>query len=224
MVEPSRLANTARTLQPSARSAQGPTDEMQRAGSVMATIVATAQLSGMSLGCVSIPSDALTEPESSPMLLDRVKPSFASPAPAPVQREAVAARDDRLEASGDSSKLVSSTTTGDDGSRYVAGVFAGTLVVGGVLLTSHGGDDIFVARLWPSGSVDWAEAIGSKRDERDPKVSFSDGRVKLVGMTSGAVDCGRGPLNTWSTETFFLCTFDTDGTPKSGATFPTGRQ
>lgn len=119
--------------------------------------------------------------------------------------------------------LVSSTAEGDDGGRYVAGVFSGTLVIGGIFLKSHGGDDIFVARLEPHGAASWAHAVGSRHDERGPKVSFADGRVVLVGMTAGAVDCGEGSLSTWSTETFFVCTFDPDGAPISGASFPTGR-
>ncbi len=118
--------------------------------------------------------------------------------------------------------LWTSTAEGDDGSSYVAGVFSGMLVVGGVMLTSHGGDDVFVARLRPRGSAMWAQAIGGKQDEADPKVSFDDGRVTVVGMTGGAVDCGDGPIDGWTSRTFFVCTFDPDGRPRSGGTFPTG--
>jgi hypothetical protein len=139
----------------------------------------------------------------------------------PEAREA-GAREDRLDKAA--STNVSSTATADDGSRYVAGVFSGSIVIGTFVLTSHGGDDVFVARLRPDGTVDWAHAVGSRHDERAPKVSFSDGRVKLVAMTDGAVDCGQGPLNTWSSETFFLCTFAQNGAPINGASFPTGRR
>jgi hypothetical protein len=119
---------------------------------------------------------------------------------------------------------VTSTATTEDGLRYVAGVFSGSLEVGGLVLESHGGDDIFLAGLWPDSKVRWARAIGSKGNESAPKVTFAEGRVTLVAMTGGAVDCGAGPLNTWSSETFFVCTFGADGTPINGGTFPTGRQ
>jgi hypothetical protein len=132
-------------------------------------------------------------------------------------------REDRLLEEGRSS-VVTSSADDADGSHYVTGVFSGTIAIGAVLLESQGGKDIFIARLRPDGTVIWAQAIGSKNDEGGPKVTFSDGRVKLVGMTSGPVDCGQGPLNTWSTETFFLCTFGADGEPINGASFPTGRR
>ncbi|MDF2692360.1 MAG: hypothetical protein K0S65_743 [Labilithrix sp.] len=119
---------------------------------------------------------------------------------------------------------VTSTATAEDGFRYVAGVFSGSVEVGGFALESHGGDDIFLAGLQPDSRVRWARAIGSKGNEDAPKVTFADGHVTLVAMTDGAVDCGAGPLNTWSSETFFVCTFGADGTPINGGTFPTGRQ
>ncbi|MBX3210206.1 MAG: hypothetical protein KF764_34560 [Labilithrix sp.] len=119
---------------------------------------------------------------------------------------------------------VTSTASGGDGVRYVAGVFSGSVRLGGVELTSRGGDDVFVARVGPDGTVAWARGVGSSRDEGSPKVSFSDQRVKLVAMTDGAADCGSGPLNEWSSEAFVLCTFAVDGTPLEGASFPTGRR
>jgi hypothetical protein len=124
----------------------------------------------------------------------------------------------------DAESIATSTATADDGSRYVAGVFSGTIRLGAHELQSRGGDDIFVARVRPPGGVAWARAIGSKGEESSPKVTFDDGRVTIVAMTNGAVDCGQGPLNTWSTETFFVCTFGPDGAPINGGTFPTGRQ
>jgi hypothetical protein len=119
---------------------------------------------------------------------------------------------------------VTSTATTDDGARYVAGVFSGSIEIGGVVLESRGGDDIFLAGLRSDSRVRWARAIGSKGTESAPKVTFEDGHVTLVAMTDDSVDCGSGPLNTWSSETFFVCTFGADGTPINGGTFPTGRQ
>ena len=116
-----------------------------------------------------------------------------------------------------------SSATGPDGSRFVARVFSGRFRIGTTMLQSRGGADVLLARLRPDGTVVWARAIGSEGDESDPRVSFSDDSVKLVAMTDGAVDCGQGPLNTWSSETFFLCTFEPDGTPINSASFPTGR-
>lgn len=119
---------------------------------------------------------------------------------------------------------VSSTASDGDGVRYVAGVFSGSIRLGEIELTSRGGDDVFVARVLPDGTVAWAHGVGSDRDESSPKVSFADERVKIVAMTDGTADCGLGPLNAWSSETFFLCTFTVDGAPLNGASFPTGRR
>lgn len=129
---------------------------------------------------------------------------------------------ERLEASIGSSATTSAT--GDDGTTYVAGIFSGALRIGSSVLTSHGGDDVFLASVAPDGRIAWSRAVGSKGKESGAKVSFEDGRVKLVAMTDGAVDCGRGPLQTWSSEAFFLCTFAPDGDPIDGASFPTGRR
>jgi len=129
---------------------------------------------------------------------------------------------ERIEALRSSS--VTSTASGDDGSSFVSGTFSGALRFGSRILTSQGGDDVFLARVGPDGDVAWARAVGSRGKEREPNVSFEDGRVKLLAMTDGAVDCGRGPLQTWSSEAFFLCTFEPDGEPIDGASFPTGRR
>ena len=119
---------------------------------------------------------------------------------------------------------VTTSASASDGTRYVAGIFSGAIRVGPTLVTSHGGDDVFLARVQSTGHIAWARAVGSKGKESGAKVDFEDGRVKLVAMTDGAVDCGRGPLQTWDSETFFLCTFGPDGSPIDGASFPTGRR
>jgi len=128
---------------------------------------------------------------------------------------------ERLETSVGSS--VTTTASAADGTTYVAGIFSGAIRFGSSVLTSHGADDVFLARIRPDGGVAWARAVGSKGTESGAKVDFDDGRVKLLAMTDGAVDCGRGPLKTWDSEAFFLCTFAVDGDPIDGASFPTGR-
>jgi hypothetical protein len=123
----------------------------------------------------------------------------------------------------DAGSRITSSVTAPDGSRYVAGEFSGRFAFGGEVLTSRGGSDLFVAHILPDGTVAWVHAIGSPRTESGARISFEDGRVKLVAMSDGAVDCGKGPLSTWTTEAFFLCTFGANGAPLNGASFPTGR-
>jgi hypothetical protein len=87
-----------------------------------------------------------------------------------------------------------SQATAADGSTYVAGLFRGTATKGAFVLES-----------------------------REPFVKVADGRVVLMARTRGEVDCGSGPLATWSSPMFFLCEFGTDGRPLTSGTFPTGQ-
>jgi hypothetical protein len=118
---------------------------------------------------------------------------------------------------------IDTSVPGEGGKTYVAGVFSGWFRADGTVVQSRGGDDIFVARLSKEGGVDWVRSVGSIEDERAPRLKLDDGRLTLVAMTKGAVDCGRGDLRTFDTETFFVCTFEEDGTPLGGGAFPTGR-
>jgi hypothetical protein len=109
-----------------------------------------------------------------------------------------------------------------DGSRYVAGVFQGDVVSGGWNFTSQGGDDVFLAKMNAKNQIEWARAIGSRRAESDPSITFEDGELNLIAFTRGQVDCGQGPLNAWTSKMFFRCVYGADGTPISSGSFPTG--
>jgi hypothetical protein len=111
----------------------------------------------------------------------------------------------------------------EDGASYVAGLFRGAITLGGARLASRGGEDVFLARIERDGRVAWALSVGSRAPERDPGLMVEDGRIQLMAVTRGEVDCGDGPLVTWSSEAFFLCVFAPDGRPVEGGTFPTGR-
>jgi hypothetical protein len=161
---------------------------------------------------------------------DDAEATAGPPSVAPAQRPAAATSDDSRDDDrpapvrflGDEDSSVTSRAVGDDGVSYVAGLFSGALAAGGATLRSHGGDDVFVARLERNGRVAWARAVGSKHAESSPRVTFRDGQVKLMALAGGEVDCGQGPLNTWSSDMFFLCVFGADGEPLNGGTFPTG--
>jgi hypothetical protein len=118
--------------------------------------------------------------------------------------------------------LVLTTVDGPDGETYIAGTYAGSIVVGGSTFTSTGKDDVFIARRESNGDVSWARSVGSLSSESGPHLTFDDGRLKLVATTRGDVDCGAGHLGSWSSEMFFMCVFDEKGTTVDGAAFPTG--
>jgi|GEM_PF-2199401 len=111
------------------------------------------------------------------------------------------------------------------GSRFVTGTFRDRVTIGDTVLKSRGDKDVFLLKMEPSGALAWARSIGSEWQESAPRISVDaqTGKVTVVGMTDGAMDCGAGPLPTWDSETFFLCTFgNDDGTAIASGVFPTG--
>lgn len=119
---------------------------------------------------------------------------------------------------------VAAAVAAPDGSRYLVGTFSGSLRAGEIVLRSRGGVDIYLAHRLADGDVEWAIDVGGKGEESSPRISLDEGNLKLVAMTTDAVDCGNGPLRSFDTETFFVCTFDRRGTALSGGAFPTGRR
>jgi hypothetical protein len=115
-----------------------------------------------------------------------------------------------------------SSVVGPDGALYAVGTFEGTIAIGDERFESRGREDVFVFRREGS-EIRWARSIGSVASEQAPTVSIEGGRVTVIGMTGGAMDCGAGPLPAWSSETFFFCVFhDVDGGALDGGAFPTG--
>lgn len=118
--------------------------------------------------------------------------------------------------------VFTTTVRGDDGALYAAGTFHGWLTVGEDTLKSKGADDVVLVRLDPGGRVAWVKSIGSTLQERGPKVTFAEGKVRILAETDGQVDCGSGDMGKWSSGMFFYCLYDIDGTALGGGAFPTG--
>jgi hypothetical protein len=109
------------------------------------------------------------------------------------------------------------------GATYATGTFVDDVVIGNTLLESKGDKDVFLMKIDSTGTFEWVRAVGSAYAEREPRVTLEGDEVNVIGMTDGAMDCGTGPLATWSSETFFFCIFGAaDGTSLSGGVFPTG--
>lgn len=109
------------------------------------------------------------------------------------------------------------------GATYAAGTFVDHVVIGGTRLQSKGDKDVFLFKVDADGSIEWVRGVGSAYAEKDPRVTLDGVQVNVIGMTDGRMDCGAGPLGTWSSATFFFCVFGaSDGTSLSGGVFPTG--
>jgi hypothetical protein len=194
---------------------------MKHAASSAATIV----LAILGIRCNSVISDDKGDAEelaSRPSAYETTSRSPSSPRDRPTGAFARDA-EQAFAAPGIAMLRSVSRATGDDGASYVAGVFSGVIASGAFRLESQGADDVYLARIEPDGQVAWARSIGSKNEERDPRVTFEDGEVKVLAFTDGVVDCGGGALGrTWSSPMFFFCVFGSAGQPRSGGTFPTG--
>jgi hypothetical protein len=127
-----------------------------------------------------------------------------------------------IKAEGLPPTVFTTTVRGDDGAYYMAGTFAGWLTVGRDTLKSKGENDVVLARIEADGRIAWVKSIGSRLQEKSPKVTYAEGKVRIMAETEGQVDCGSGEMGKWSSGMFFYCLFDPAGEALGGGTFPTG--
>ncbi|WP_345071097.1 T9SS type A sorting domain-containing protein [Hymenobacter fastidiosus] len=84
-----------------------------------------------------------------------------------------------------SSSSVSATAVDAAGNVYVAGIFQGTVVLGGTTLTSLGLNDVFVAKFNPaSNQFVWAQRAGGTNDDRATALAVSGTSVYVAGYFS----------------------------------------
>lgn len=88
----------------------------------------------------------------------------------------------------------------------VTGQFQGTLDFGDGPHTSAGGNDIFVAKLDPSGGVLWSKGVGDASFAQSAKSVVTDagGNVLVAGTFAGSADFGGGALVCKGTSNAFL--------------------
>lgn len=115
---------------------------------------------------------------------------------------------------GDSAQQQSAAVAIDtEGNIVIAGTFWGTLDFGGGPIKSGGQDDIFVAKLDPSGNHLWSKRFGdgqTKQGARSVSVSAT-GDVYVTGQCAGTVDFGDGPLAKIGEADAFLLALDAAG-------------
>ena len=118
-----------------------------------------------------------------------------------------------------SAAVGNSTAVDAAGNILVAGVFTGTVNLGGSALVSAGGMDIFVAKYSPSGAHIWSKRFGGSGDDIAQSVAVdAAGNVILGGTFMASVSFGGSPL-TSSPDQFgspspdaFIAKFGPDGT------------
>jgi FlgD Ig-like domain len=98
------------------------------------------------------------------------------------------------------------------GNVVVGGRFDGTVDFGGGLLTTAGGNDVYVVKFGPDGTHLWSHSFGDENFQQigglavDPSES-----VVLTGSYLGAVDFGGGVLTSAGSYDIFLAKYNSSG-------------
>ena len=101
---------------------------------------------------------------------------------------------------------------GDSGQVWLAGSFAGSLDVGGNLLVSTGGSDLYLTRLDASLAPVWSQSLGLAGDERATGLAIDpSGNVWLTGGFTGTTDFGGGDLTSAGGTDGFVLELDRSG-------------
>ncbi len=80
--------------------------------------------------------------------------------------------------------------TTDGASVYIAGSFAGQTDLGGGLLTTHGGEDVFVASYKDSGTHRWSFNGGSSEDDGAYDIAYHNGQLAVGGFCKNEATFG----------------------------------
>ena len=114
---------------------------------------------------------------------------------------------------GDAGAQVAGSVAVDDASSPVGvGAFTGSIDFGGGPLTSAGGDDIYVVKLNPLGTLVWAKSYGSAGDQAGRSVALDPSyNVLVTGAFTGSVDFGGGALTSAGLNDAFLLKLDSSG-------------
>jgi hypothetical protein len=102
----------------------------------------------------------------------------------------------------------------DAGNSYVAGVFAGSVSLGGASVTSAGGDDVLLVSYDPRGVVRWAQRFGASANET-PTHLFANRTGELSMLVTAAPS--RGAVTGFTDHR--LVRFDPRGTQRWVAAF-----
>ena len=98
------------------------------------------------------------------------------------------------------------------GNVLLTGYFQGTIDFGGGPITSAGSEDVYLAKLDPSGKFIWARGFGGANAEYGAGVAAADAHdLFLTGPVYDKIDLGGGPNETTATD--FLVRLHTPAAP-----------
>lgn len=128
------------------------------------------------------------------------------------------------DARGISSGSVTKAVTDAAGNTYVTGIFdaAAPVEIGGTTLTSQGGNDGYLAKLTPGGTLAWVRQFGSTGYDACQGVAVdATGNAYVVGSFSGVLDFGAVVLNGGPSPRGYVVRFDAQGTASWGQVLTT---
>jgi hypothetical protein len=96
-----------------------------------------------------------------------------------------------------------------NGNVVVTGYFQNTLAMGGPVLSSAGGQDIFVGKFSGAGAYLWSERFGGAGSESSAGIATdSNGYVIGTGLFQGTVDFGGQSLTSSGSFDIYLLRLD----------------
>ncbi len=116
----------------------------------------------------------------------------------------------RVGGSGDD--VVSAVAFDAKGNLYFAGWFSGSMVVGGTTVVSVGADDVFVAKLTPTGDLAWLRSFGGLDvDAADALAVTKSGDVIVTGVFRQTMKLGDTLLTSAGRADIFVARLDGAG-------------
>lgn len=118
-----------------------------------------------------------------------------------------------LTINGTALKGVSGVQTDASGNVWIAGFFAGQLLLGDVTLTASGQTDLFLAKFSPQGNLLWAVRQGLQGDTRATALAITASGGAVVGgyFNSNTLIAGAPLTANTSDQDLFIAAFDADG-------------
>jgi hypothetical protein len=110
-------------------------------------------------------------------------------------------------------QVANAVTVDGSGNVAVTGNFLGTVNFGGSLLTTAGGDDIFLVKFDSNGNHQWSKRFGNASTDQIGRAVRASGAgdITLAGSFVGTVDFGGGALMSGGGLDVYVARFQSDG-------------
>lgn len=108
-------------------------------------------------------------------------------------------------------------TLSSEGDVFVAGQFSKQAEIGGASFTSHGDQDIFIAKIKKNAELEWSRSLGGKfMDTVDDIILDSQGNIIVTGSLGGSmiidnIDFQAGGNDDFGERDFFIAKFTNKG-------------